>query len=148
MICNLFLRMRTHGEYADDPACGVVELNTALFALLTQLDVAAHTAKESGAFSVSFLCGFSVYDDSEIPDDPIWERIIARLEDHDPIVVWTEKSIPWTERASDVCLAISYGKGNIVFQSSNEYGGGCTESDFIAMSDLRDYWKEQYVPSK
>lgn len=140
MICNMFLRMRTHGEYVDHPACGVVVLNRPLLDTLTRLDECAKAVYMVGGFSVSFLCGFTVYEDAAVPEDPYWGReVIAKLEDEDSLIIWTDKPIDWGERDSSVCLAVSYGKGNIVFQSLSEHGAGSIESDFIALSDIRKW---------
>lgn len=148
MICNLFVRMRTHGEYMDNPACGVVVLSKPLLEILAKLDACAKAVRAADGFSVSFLCGFTVYDDAAIPDSGIWERIVAKLENREALIVWTNEPILWDERAVDTCLAISYGHDDVVFQCQGEYDSGSTESDPLALSDIQDYWKEQHVPGK
>ncbi len=142
MICNMFLRMRTHGEYVDHPACGVVVLSKPLLDILTRLDECAKAVYMVGGFSVSFLCGFTVYDEANIPDKKYWQDIVDELVDKDAIPVWSTSILDWGERDSHVCLAVSYGKGNVVFQSHSEHGEGSTESDFIALSDIRK-WAQQ-----
>lgn len=141
MICNLFLKMRTRGEHVTDPACGIVTVSRPLLDKLTRLSECAQAVYAVGGFSVSFLCGFAVYDDADIPDDAIWQRIIDRLDDEEALVVWTAEPISWNKSFRDVCLATSYGRGNIVFQSTDDHGGGWAESDFVALSDIRKWVK-------
>lgn len=144
MICELFLSLRVYDVHADQPACGVVVLNDAVMDVLNKVDAMGRQVREAGGFCVSYLCGFKVYSHAHVPEKKYWQGVVDELEEKAAIPVWSTSTVDWGESCPlDVCLALSYGDGSIVFQCHELGDAGCVESYFIPLSDIQKWAQSQ-----